>query len=287
MRLSITALAGVSVLALTQFASAADLPRKAVSPVVAPIVNWTGSYAGINAGIDCFARNRLSVASSGVFNPPGGFNPAIVDQGAAGSTTGLHGDSSDRCGFIGGVQLGYNWQAGTYVYGVETDIQGVTGSSHFSGTTFTPTNNGVDMITHIDATKRVDWLGTLRGRVGFLATPTTLFYVTGGLAYGGVKSNINISQVHGGGSDTFGTLAGGFSDTNVGWTVGAGLEWMFAPGRWTAKLEYLYYDLGDATYNGGVLSAAFQNGFVRYGISSNVSTRYDGHIGRLGVNYRF
>jgi outer membrane immunogenic protein len=283
---SIAAAAGISTLALVQLASAADLPRKA-PPIVMPAAPaWTGWYAGINVGGHCLANDHMSVSTTGGFNPPGGFNPAIVSQAAAGATTTLSSGSNDRCGFIGGGQLGYNWQSANLVFGVETDIQGISGRSNFTGATAVQTNNGVPINTHIDASKRVDWLGTLRGRIGFLTTPTMLLYATGGLAYGGVKSDIAISQVHLS-SDTSGTTAASLSDTRAGWTVGAGAEWMFAPSRWTAKIEYLYYDLGNIAYSAGTLNGAFTNGFVRYGITPQVSTRFDGHIVRLGLNYRF
>jgi outer membrane immunogenic protein len=87
-------------------------------------------------------------------------------------------------------------------------------------------------------------------------------------------------------SDTFGATAASFSETRAGWTAGAGAEWLFFP-RWSAKLEYLYYDLGNVSFNAGVLNAAFSNGFVRYGISPEVSTRFNGSIARVGVNYHF
>ena len=117
------------------------------------------------------------------------------------------------------------------------------------------------IITNIYASSEVDWLGTVRGRMGFLATPAMLIYGTGGLAYGSVSSDFVMTQSHAV-SNTFGSLAASLSDTRAGWTVGAGFEWLFAP-NWTARVEYLYYDLGDVTYNAGVLNGAFSNGFVR------------------------
>ena len=288
-RLSLALISAVSAIALTQFASAADLPRKAPAyqpPPPPPVLTWTGWYAGLNAGVHCFASNDIDVVSTGVFNPPGGFNPSIMNQGAAGATTNLSGNGNDRCGGIGGGQLGYNWQWGpNWLWGVETDIQGVVGSDDFTGNTSVIANNGEPIRTHIDASKRTEWLGTLRARLGWLATPTLLLYATGGLAYGGVKSDIAITQSHQV-SDTFGATSGDFSETRAGWTVGGGLEWLMGP-HWTAKVEYLYYDLGDISYNAGTLNAAFADGFVRYGISPHVSTRFNGNIARLGVNYKF
>jgi outer membrane immunogenic protein len=280
-------LSGVVLTALALPALAADLPRKAPAyqpPPPPPVYSWTGFYVGLNAGVHCFAEKDINVASVGVFNPPG-FNPDIMNQAAAGATTSLSSSGNDRCGGIGGGQIGYNWQFSNWLIGAEADIQGITGSLDATATTAVIANNGLPIDTHIDASKRVEWLGTLRGRLGWLATPTVLLYATGGLAYGGVKSEISITQTHLV-SDTFGSLAADFSETRVGWTAGGGVEWMLAP-NWTARAEYLYYDLGDVSYNGGTLSAAFTNGFVRYGISPDVDTRFNGHIARLGVNYKF
>ena len=90
---------------------------------------------------------------------------------------------------------------------------------------------------------KLDWFGTVRGRLGFLATPTFLLYGTGGLAYGRVASaTVNSFTA------TPDIYTGSTSTTRAGWTAGAGGEWMFAP-NWSAKAEYLYVDLGTVGYN--------------------------------------
>ena len=103
------------------------------------------------------------------------------------------------------------------------------------------------MGTALDWTSsRVNWYGTVRGRLGFLFTPTLLVYGTGGLAYGGVNTTVNHNTLMVSFPLTSQGLAPGsasFSDTRVGWTAGGGLEWMFMP-NWSAKVEYLYTDLG-------------------------------------------
>ena len=284
--LSLALISAVSAIAFTQIASAADLPRKAPAytpPPLMPVLSWTGWYVGLNAGATWFNNNDIDIVSAGVFNPVG-FNPDIMNQGAAGATANL--SNGNKVGFIGGGQIGYNWQVTNWVFGVEADFQGIGQSSNgVTATTSVLANNGLPIITDINASKKIDWLGTVRGRLGFLATPTLLLYGTGGLAYGEVKSSVFISQSHAV-SDTFGSTAANFSETRAGWTAGAGAEWLFAP-HWTAKIEYLYYDLGDISYNGGTLNAAFTDGFVRYGISPEVSTRFNGSIARAGVNYKF
>jgi outer membrane immunogenic protein len=123
--------------------------------------------------------------------------------------------SYDTDGWLGGVHLGYNWQATNFVIGVETDIELADLSGSGSGT-----------FGSVHSTD-IDWIGSLRGRLGY-ALDRTLIYATGGLAYGDVA------------------IAGpGYSDseTRTGWTVGAGIEHAFAPNT-TARIEYRYTDLG-------------------------------------------
>jgi len=284
-RLSLTLISAVSAIAFTQIASAADLPRKAPGPPPPPVVSWTGWYVGLNAGAIWSNNNDTDIVSAGVFNPAG-FVPDIMNQGARGATASLS-NGGNNAGFIGGGQIGYNWQVTNWLWGIEADIQGIgnNNGNNSTATTSVLANNLVPIITQLDASNKVQWLGTVRGRLGWLTTPTFLLYATGGLAYGEVKSSVFITQSHGV-SDTFGSLASSFSETRAGWTAGAGFEWLFFP-RWSAKLEYLYYDLGDVSYNAGVLNAAFSNGFVRYGISPQVNTSFTGNIVRAGVNFHF
>jgi outer membrane immunogenic protein len=284
-RLSGVIIGGLTAIAFSQIASAADLPRKAPAyiPPPPPVLSWTGWYMGLNAGANWSANNSIDIVSTGVYNPIG-YNPDIMNQGAAGATANL--SNGNKVGFIGGGQIGYNWQVTNWLWGIEADIQGIGQSGDdATASTAVMANNGVPILTDLSASKKVDWLGTVRGRLGVLATPTFLIYGTGGLAYGGVKSSVSISQYHAV-SETFGSTAASFSETRAGWTAGAGAEWIFAP-HWSAKAEYLYYDLGHTSYNAGELDAAFANGFVRYGISPEVSTRFNGHIARVGVNYHF
>jgi outer membrane immunogenic protein len=117
-----------------------------------------------------------------------------------------------------------------------------------------------------------------------LITPSLLVYGTGGLAYGGVNFGASVFQV----LTAFPAVGPGisstaFSDTRVGWTAGGGVEWMFMP-NWSAKVEYLYYDLGNVTPPGSV----FVYPVVANPIGVNgATTRFDGHIVRAGVNYHF
>jgi outer membrane immunogenic protein len=214
-----------------------------------------------------------------------------MNQGAAGATTNLSG--TNKGGFIGGGQIGYNWRFGWGVAGIEADFQGVSGTTSFTGTTSVLALNGIPVVTNLDASKRLDWLSTVRGRLGWLATPTLLVYGTGGFAFGNVKSDIDITQSNAGTSATFGETAANFSDTRSGWAAGAGFEWLFLP-NWSMKVEWLHYDLGDVSFIAPQLSAAITAsgaslpvGTVRYGITPEVSTRFGGDIARFGVNYHF
>jgi outer membrane immunogenic protein len=143
-------------------------------------------------------------------------------------------------GQIGGT-LGYNWQVNNAVFGLETDLDwsNVKGSTACGAGLTCETKN--------------TWLGTARGRVGY-AFDRFLPYFTGGLAYGGVKNSIS--------------GLGDSTTTKAGWTLGGGLEAAIA-GPWTAKVEYLYADLGRASAPAG----------------SDASTKTN--IVRAGLNYRF
>jgi outer membrane immunogenic protein len=213
-----------------------------------------------------------------------------MNVGAAGATTSLSG--SNNGGFIGGGQIGYNWRFAWGVAGIEADFQGVSGGPNVTGTTFVLANNGIPTVTNLDASKRLDTLGTVRGRLGWLATPTLLVYGTGGFAFGDVRSDIDISQTNAG-NGNFGETAANFSDTRSGWAAGAGFEWLFLP-NWSMKVEWLHYDLGDVSFVAPELQAIVTHsgagvaiGGVRYGITPVVSTTFDGDIARVGVNYHF
>lgn len=166
---------------------------------------WSGFYAGLQAGYGWADTDAMSTTlSSG------------INQGFSYSTSGA----------VGGVHAGYNWQMNNIVFGMETDLElsGIGGSG--TGTL------GGGHITNID------WLGSLRARAG-LTTGNTLFYLTGGLAYGGVS----VERSNGAGFTPF----TGDSAWKTGWTLGGGVEHAFSRNV-TARIEYRYTDLGRFTY---------------------------------------
>jgi outer membrane immunogenic protein len=276
--LSVAALIGV----FASSAFAADLPsyKAPPPPPLPPPPLWTGFYVGLNAGGTWSSNNSVQVGTFPV-GPQPGINPAVIPQLALLASGSL--SSRNNGGFIGGGQIGYNWQFynGAVLAGVEADIQGIARSNNTTNFTTGAVVVGVPVISNTALTRSLDYIGTVRGRLGWLFTPTLLVYGTGGLAYGGVNTSTSIFQA---GTNGFSGLgATSFSDTRVGWTAGGGLEWMFMP-RWSAKVEYLYYDLGNVSTTVPLTSAFFP--IATYGIVQQ-TTRFNGNIVRAGVNYHF
>jgi len=136
-------------------------------------------------------------------------------------------------GFAGGIQAGYNWQSGPWVFGAEGDIQASGAEQTFAPWKFSN-----------------PWFGTLRGRVGY-ALGNVMFYGTGGLAFGELRAT------------TFGVSE---SHTNAGWTAGVGAEMGFAP-NWSAKVEYLYVDLANSNFVITGASNGYRFGLIRAGVN--------------------
>ncbi|WP_292533090.1 outer membrane beta-barrel protein [Methylocystis sp.] len=273
MNKSILATAALAASAATALAS--DLPSlKAPPPVyVPPSVIWTGFYVGLNAGY-AFSNNNNNLVTSAPLLPGAG-----IFTWALSANAGLPAQNN---GFIGGGQAGYNWQfARNFLVGVETDIQGVAASGG-SKTALTAVPFAATVFfTAYDARRNLDYLGTVRGRVGFLFTPTLLIYGTGGLAYGGIRNDLRLFQFST--TTPFGVGASSYGDTRVGWTAGGGLEWMFWP-NWSAKVEYLYYDLGRVTNAFALIRVP--PGIGLYAATQSAD-RFNGNIVRAGVNYHF
>jgi outer membrane immunogenic protein len=289
-----TLLASVGAIALTGSAAfAADLPSRAPPPVYLPpppVFTWNGLYIGINAGYTWSDHNTVSTTTADAFgNPALGGGPAFGVASAALATASV---PARVDGFIGGGQIGYNLQfANSFVVGIEADIQGIAASngstlasSQVSVTGFPA--NPIDQ--NLSSRRRLDYLGTVRGRLGFTFTPTFLVYGTGGLAYGQTVASTSITQVVESAPALPNSYSsfGSFSNTRVGWTAGGGLEWLFAP-NWSVKAEYLYYDLGSVTYGLSPLQN-FNTAGTLFTSGAPVSrTRFNGHIARAGLNYHF
>ncbi|MCQ4190939.1 outer membrane protein [Methylocystis suflitae] len=292
------------VLGLTGSALAADLPhyKAPPPPPLPPPPLWTGFYVGLNAGGTWSSSNASNVGAFAVGTPgwPHGSAPADTAANLAAASLATSAIASvNNSGFIGGGQIGYNWQfMNSFVAGVEADIQGIAGGNNRASSVgigpvpLDPAGAPTTASNYLGFTsvsKRLDYLGTVRGRLGWLFTPTLLVYGTGGLAYGGVNFSHSVSLFNDVYSPTnhipatFGGSA--FSDTRVGWTAGGGLEWMFMP-NWSAKVEYLYYDLGSVTTAFALPLSDTLTGNSALVIGS-ARTRFNGNIVRAGVNYHF
>ena len=279
-------LASAGAMGLVGSAFAADLTPHPLPPPPPPPPMWTGFYIGINAGYEWAASTGINTASANVFSVPG----LTGDIGGQVALLGTGVGSLDPNGFIGGGQIGYNYQFyNNFLVGLEADIDGIAGAS--KEVTFGQTGTVGELIPvpssgFLDWSKSINYLGTVRGRLGWLFTPTLLVYGTGGLAYGGVSSHTGIIETLGY-TDTpspfggFGTI----SNTRVGWTAGGGIEWMFLP-NWSAKVEYLYYDLGSVSYNFAVPQSSDTVGLETIALS-RTSTRFNGNVVRAGINYHF
>jgi outer membrane immunogenic protein len=293
MRKNLLAATAIALVASTGAAFAADLPSRKAAPVYVappPPPLWTGFYVGLNAGGTFGGSQSTNVGTYGLQSVVAGGGLAAASASALAGTGNF---PVSNGGFIGGGQIGYNYQFyNNFLVGLEADIQGLAGGSSSASAA---TGAGVPgfplnaVSGGVTTSKSLDYLGTVRGRIGYLVTPTLLLYGTGGLAYGGANSSTSVFQgISGptfGITTAFGT-AGSYSDTLVGWTAGAGLEWMFAP-NWSAKLEYLYYDLGTVSYGSGALGSTFTGGGSFFTNVVGTTTKFDGHIVRAGVNYHF
>jgi outer membrane immunogenic protein len=281
-------------------ALAADLAPLYKAPPAAPVCIWCGFYVGLNAGGTWGNDDSVAVNSALVQD----FLPGPTSYGAA-SVAGASGSvpSGNRSAFIGGGQIGYNWQiSSAWLVGFEDDIQGITGNGHGTLGNSNPVGAGTffgnpDVVTtSIATTNKLDYLGTVRGRLGYLFTPALLLYGTGGLAYGGVKASTTIAQSNNDCTFTPATCiqsatstGGATSQTRAGWTAGAGLEWLFTR-RWSAKVEYLHYDLGSVTFANGLLvtgNGTFPGAGGPAIVNSVSSTQFRGDLVRAGVNFHW
>ena len=209
-------------------------------------------------------------------------------------------------GVIGGGQIGYNWQSGRWLFGLETDFQGANQSGSASAVcpgSVTSLNSACAKghlgdspqgdITAFPVTsglsEKLDWFGTVRGRIGPTITPTLLAYVTGGLAYGNVSTTESVSGanipgpqgINGAHAVSFASSTSS-STLKTGWTVGVGLEGVIS-GNWTAKLEYLYIDLGNVSGSFATPLIAPSGALAGSSYSSHITD----NILRAGINYRF
>jgi outer membrane immunogenic protein len=249
MRRGLTALllGSVAIIAMMHAASAADLGARPVTkapPPMAPPFSWTGFYLGGHVGAG-FVNNDFS---------RDGFHDFPDGQGGFIRRDFHHNHSNDDVGFIGGGQVGWNYQFGNIVIGIEGDI---------SATTIDKDVTDCFGVAGAVCNARLDWTALATGRLGY-AFDRHLLYVKGGGAWAKFRFDDNgpISNFHDG-------------DTRSGWTIGGGWEYAFLP-NWSTKIEYNFLDFGNHDRNHNGTGFAFNDRF-----------RNEIHQVKVGLNWRF
>ena len=299
MKKVLSPLVAAALLAAGGSAVAADLATTKAPPApLPPPAMWKGFYIGLNAGGLWSNSGSAQISTYPIATQL--TNPANPQNAIF--ATSLNGplNIGSTNGFIGGGQVGYNWQPGlmnnNLIFGFEADIQGVvvTGSKSRVVNNIWPVAapTGGSLWNNLDANGNMNFFGTVRGRVGYLVNPTLLVYGTGGLAYGGVSASVNLTQYVFNAAGAANQLATGNvngSNVQVGWTGGGGVEWMFMQ-NWSAKVEYLYYDLGSSnldlnTYANTLRAGSLVSAPGAAWTASTINGRTTGNLVRAGVNY--
>lgn len=271
MNFRMLALGSVASIALVSGAVAADLPVRTAAPApapvfVAPAFSWAGFYAGLNAG----GAWTTGCKTYDLFVEGNRFNGWSDDNCRSSDTQ-----------FTGGAQVGYNFQSGKFVYGVEADINFLGNSNGGTRERVIGDELGTVRITGVGDP---GVFGTVRARLGF-AADRALFYVTGGLAW---ASGGNDPQIAGWEGPAVGAPDAVFrrnGRNDIGWTLGAGAEYAIT-NNWTIRAEYLYVDLGSED---NAWSCAGPSCSLAREYKVDFSGRKDAHFNvvRVGVNYKF
>jgi outer membrane immunogenic protein len=259
---------------------AVKVPPPALVPV--PVYNWTGCYIGGNGGYAWNNGKSSYRDPNTTADPINGLGPATIP-----TPTNTGGSS-----WTGGGEVGCNWQMDRrIVLGLEADFDPLHASG--SAATVGPAgtyNNGAGnqvYLTPPTAAEQVSvrWLSTIRARAGLpVLADRGLLFVTGGLAVGGVSSSGSVNLFFNPPASPYDVWVGSNSSTRTGFTIGGGFEYALSE-HWTAKTEYLYYDLGNASHP---LNLIINNccGGVYPTLGSTVSSVHASII-RVGLNYRF
>lgn len=230
------------------------------TPATAPAApSWTGFYAGLQGG-------KAFTDSSGVFQ----LNPSHPNHKLETAfATGFSGEFKD--GGIGGAHLGYDMQRGNIVFGGIFDINATDFSDVQQGFSTTPATYSIE--------RSMDYLSTLRGRVGFLPTENTLIYGTGGLAFG----EVNFAYEQPGSGAT--TTTSGGQDNDFGHAVGAGVETRVTDNI-SLGLEYLYVNMGGNDFQANLTGGPFSA--VETSTNATGSDNdFDFNVVQAKVSYRF
>jgi outer membrane immunogenic protein len=301
----------ISLMLLAGPAPAADLPsRKAAPAYDPPAPAWTGLYAGLNAGGTWSNDNSARITTWPLISGLGLLSWVTLNGKVA---------SSSANGFIGGGQIGYNWQvpvgSAAFVTGIEADMQGVAANGGQKTTDALWNPQAIlccSLWNSRTVSSNLQWLGTVRGRIGYLVAPSLLVYGTGGLAYGGLNFNFSQTQLesvvfpsnygpcpgspglscNGPTPITISPGSAAYSGAMVGYAAGGGVEWMLFP-NWSLKAEYIYYNLGNVAatlslrgYPLGYVAASGAQPGPPY-VASTAQSSVAGNIVRAGINYHF
>ncbi len=223
-----------------------------------PSFAWTGAYIGVNlgAGIPIHLNERLQAVQ--------GSNPSQFD---------LIPPTAERAGITSGIQAGYNWQIGNFVYGVETDINFLNGRGGNSGLFIAPAAYLPLMVTAyaLSYSSSANYFGSLRARLG-VSFDRNLLYFTGGIATGGTRGAATLLLLPSGFSDPYYATDSGSSRSK--YVIGAGLERSLGNSM-SARFEYLFLN---QALNSQYFFDSNYNAFIS-------RTRNENHIMRLGINY--
>jgi outer membrane immunogenic protein len=274
---SAVSMAFVLLLAMPVLAADLSLPMPVKAPQIAappPIHDWSGFYVGVHAGYGWDP-------ASGTFDPTA-YATALLPTIAITTATPAFGLSVNPQGGLGGLQAGYNWQNGIWVYGLEADVSWSRIKDEATKAFLVTATNDVNDAT-LDASftgnvrlkQELDYFGTVRGRIGW-AADTLLLFGTGGLGWGHVKTTFetfNLATSTGANSILSTARSTSSDKTRLGFAVGGGAEWGFVP-TWSLKAEYLYTGLGQGdklTLPGGTADSEFHMHVVRAGLNHNFS----------------
>lgn len=226
--------------------------------------NWSGFYGGVNAGFGPGLDNKIT--NRGAFTN----NIDAINNGRRPGSL-----NNSKEGFVGGGQVGFNWQTGQFVYGVEADFD-YTDLGH-AANTYSALNDRSQFTQHQYN------LGTVRARAGY-AFDRWLPYITGGWAYGRYSNNVQMFSNAAGSPLGF---AGNQSGWASGWTAGAGVEYAIPTNTFsmfgnavTLRAEYLYYDLGSRDIGVSAVGGGLTGGFA-----SKFENK--GQVARIGLNFKF
>jgi outer membrane immunogenic protein len=247
-------------------ALAADMAVKAPPPPPppAPVYSWTGFYVGGDVG-------ALWTKANGVWDPL----PDVIDFGEFE----IFGDLN-KTAFVGGLHAGYNWQfAPTWVVGIEGDWSWPDDAKTSFNQPWDNFITGIRPSTQTSMSIAPDWLATVRGRIGYLVTPSALLYFTGGGAWADVNYTASAMNEP---APTY-VASTSFSKTVSGYVLGGGLEWVLWS-HWSVRAEYLFYHLNTNT---GVVTFDSTGNFPPFFASGFSWSNLDIQTARVGASYKF